>query len=189
MDDRDSFYYDDPDSNCAGRTGFTAGDRYTFHDNFERWPAGHFCRSRFHRVQIARRAVPLHRVPDSTLAGEWRSRRRRPAAPGARVAPRWNWESRCLDGRRAPPRSADNAYQRGTPASARAGERAGAARLRRGVSGRSGEMEAFPELLECFTINSGTGTLQLVSDRGRHPTLWRHLRFDGAFLASREVSP
>jgi len=43
-------------------------------------------------------------------------------------------------------------------------EGASATRLLRGVSGSAGEMEAFSELLECFTVNSRTGALQLVPD-------------------------
>src|SRR5207244_9776057 len=65
----------------------------------------------------------------------------------------------------------------------------GTTRLCRRVSGSPGEMEAFTELLECFSVNFRTRALELVSNRRRHPTLWSYLRFDRAFLAGHKISP
>ena len=70
----------------------------------------------------------------------------------------------------------------------RAREGADAARLCRRVSCGTGEMEAFGELLERCVVYSRARAFELVSHRGGNPTLWRHLRFDGTFLASGEVS-
>src|SRR5215831_5566770 len=50
-------------------------------------------------------------------------------------------------------------------------------------------METRHQLLERRSLHSCTRPLQLVPDRRRDPALWLDLRFHGALLASRQISP
>jgi hypothetical protein len=68
-------------------------------------------------------------------------------------------ESRVVSMTDERPLEVGDAYQRGAATSAGAREGAGAARLRQDVSGSAGEMEALPELLERFTVNSRTSAI------------------------------
>ena len=88
-----------------------------------------------------------------------------------------------------PMETPDHSYLTRTPGRVGTRDRTHSSRLRRQFPGRAGEMEALTQLLERGPVHSCPCTFQLVSDRGGYPTLWRHLRFNGALLASREVPP